>query len=168
MLTLGPAYFGDGSQLVHGIHMLPLMAPSTYLRPRGFVREEWDAFFALPVTTQSIPHTSAVHATFTSPFHSLGGARPASLHVATPGATESRTNVDVASSKRKEKAKADGAYVDGGWRGILFANLAIVDAKTAYGFFKDGVGGVWDERWIDVGATRSWYLVWCASLGGVR
>jgi endo-1,3(4)-beta-glucanase len=57
--------------------------------------------------------------------------------------------------------------VDGGWRGILFANLALVDAKAAYAFFKEGVNGVWDERWVDGGATRSWYLVWCAALGGV-
>lgn len=60
-----------------------------------------------------------------------------------------------------------GPYVDGGWKGVLFANLAIVDAKAAYTFFREGIGAVWDERWIDAGATRSWYLVWCASLGGV-
>ncbi|KAF2468624.1 endo-1,3-beta-glucanase Engl1 [Lindgomyces ingoldianus] len=56
--------------------------------------------------------------------------------------------------------------VPGGWRGILMANLAIIDAKTAWGFFKDGVMGSWDDRWIDGGASRTWYLVWCAGLGG--
>ncbi|KAF2800174.1 glycoside hydrolase family 81 protein [Melanomma pulvis-pyrius CBS 109.77] len=60
------------------------------------------------------------------------------------------------------------ALVAGGWRGILFANLALVDAKTAYTFFRDGVGGKWDESWIDGGASRTWYLVWCAGLGGGR
>jgi endo-1,3(4)-beta-glucanase len=70
--------------------------------------------------------------------------------------------------KWKEKGKGKGTPdVDGGWRGILFANLALVDAKAAYAFFKEGVNGVWDERWVDGGATRSWYLVWCAALGGV-
>ncbi|KAJ4371399.1 endo-1,3-beta glucanase [Neocucurbitaria cava] len=53
---------------------------------------------------------------------------------------------------------------DGGWRGILLANLALVDAKTSWAFFRDGVGGYWDERWIDGGASRTWYLLWAAAL----
>jgi len=62
----------------------------------------------------------------------------------------------------------DRALVPGGWRGILYANLALVDPKAAYTFFRDGVDNLWDESWIDGGATRSWYLVWCAGLGGGR
>ncbi|KAF2706273.1 glycoside hydrolase family 81 protein [Pleomassaria siparia CBS 279.74] len=62
----------------------------------------------------------------------------------------------------------DGALVPGGWRGILYANLALIDAKTAYTFFRDGIRGVWEEGWIDNGASRTWYLVWCAGLGGGR
>ncbi|KAF1845071.1 glycoside hydrolase family 81 protein [Cucurbitaria berberidis CBS 394.84] len=53
---------------------------------------------------------------------------------------------------------------DGGWRGILYANLALVDAKASFLFFRDGVGGFWDERWIDGGASRTWYLVWAAAM----
>lgn len=144
-------YFGDAPHLVHGIHMLPLAPPSAYLRPRAFVKEEWDAFFALPPAA-------------------FFGAQSSAFHPSTPQSSSSRP---VLSPKQSSATvtKADppvgGPYVDGGWRGVLFANLALIDAKTAYAFFRDGVGGMWDERWVDDGATRSWYLVWCASLGGV-
>ena len=60
---------------------------------------------------------------------------------------------------------SDGrANVEGGWRGILYANLALIDPKASYGFFRDGVNGFWDERWIDGGATRTWYLLWAAAM----
>lgn len=59
------------------------------------------------------------------------------------------------------------ANVEGGWRGILYANLATIDAKASYNFFRDGTNGQWDERWIDGGASRTWYLVLAAGLGGV-
>jgi endo-1,3(4)-beta-glucanase len=52
----------------------------------------------------------------------------------------------------------------GGWRGILYANLALIDPRASYAFFRDGVDGTWDERWIDGGASRTWYLVWGAGL----
>jgi len=89
--------------------MSPISPASTYLRPRHWVREEWD--------------------------HHFSNGR---------------------------------ALVDGGGRGILHANLAIVDAKASYAFFRDGVEGLWDERWIDEGGSRTWYLVWSAGLGGGR
>lgn len=54
--------------------------------------------------------------------------------------------------------------VEGGWRGVLYANLALVDPKASYAFFRDGVLGHWDERWIDGGASRTWYLVWAAAM----
>ena len=55
--------------------------------------------------------------------------------------------------------------LQGGWRGILYANLALIDPKASYSFFRDGIDGFWDERWIDGGASRTWYLVWAAALG---
>ncbi|KAL5471763.1 hypothetical protein PMIN07_001411 [Paraphaeosphaeria minitans] len=144
-------YFGDAPHLVHGIHMLPLAPPSAYLRPRTFVKEEWDAFFALPPASFFAPQSSA-------------------FHPQTPQTTSSRPVLapkqPSGTTVHKANPPTGGPYVDGGWRGVLFANLALIDAKTAYAFFRDGVGGVWDERWVDEGASRSWYLVWCASLGG--
>lgn len=105
-------YFGDTPALIHGIHMVPLNPASSYLRPRAFVKEEWDAMF---------------------------------------------------SDGRALKDGPDGA--DGGWRGILHANLALLDPKASLAFFRDGVGGYWDDAWIDGGASRTWYLVWAAGLG---
>ena len=53
--------------------------------------------------------------------------------------------------------------VQGGWRGILYANLALVDPKTAYRFFAQEH---FDYSWLDGGASRTWYLAFCAALGG--
>ncbi|OAL06307.1 endo-1,3(4)-beta-glucanase 1 precursor [Phaeosphaeriaceae sp. SRC1lsM3a] len=98
-------YFGSAPELIHGIHMVPISPPTTLLRPRQFVKEEWEAFF--------------------------------------------------------DKGRAN---VDGGWRGILYANLASLDPRASYAFFRDGINGFWDERWIDGGASRTWYLVWAAGM----
>lgn len=60
----------------------------------------------------------------------------------------------------------DNGRVDtvvGGWRGILYANLALVDPKTAYAFFAQTD---FDVSWLDGGASRTWYLAFCAGLGG--
>jgi endo-1,3(4)-beta-glucanase len=103
------AYFGSSPPLIHGIHMLPISPATAYLRPRAFVKEEWEKFF--------------------------------------------------------DNGRA--VAVEGGWRGILHANLALIDPRASYMFFRDGVNGFWDERWIDGGASRTWYLVWAAGLGEV-
>lgn len=55
--------------------------------------------------------------------------------------------------------------VEGGWRGVLAMNLALVDPKASLAFFRDGIDGVWDETWLDGGATRSWGMVWAMVLG---
>jgi endo-1,3(4)-beta-glucanase len=49
--------------------------------------------------------------------------------------------------------------VEGGWKGILYANLALIDAKRAWEFFSQGS---FDYSWIDGGATRTWYLAFAA------
>lgn len=54
--------------------------------------------------------------------------------------------------------------VGGGWRGILYANLALIDPCTAYNFFCQQN---FDWRWLDGGASTTWYLAYCAALGGV-
>ena len=49
--------------------------------------------------------------------------------------------------------------VEAGWRGVLYANLAIIDPKAAWNFFaKPG----FDYGFIDGGATRTWYLAFIA------
>lgn len=49
--------------------------------------------------------------------------------------------------------------VQGGWRGILYANYATVDPKAAYRFFSQGG---FDPAWLDGGASLTWYLCYSA------
>ncbi|KAL8766185.1 MAG: hypothetical protein Q9209_006950 [Squamulea sp. 1 TL-2023] len=53
--------------------------------------------------------------------------------------------------------------IQGGWKGILYANLALIDPKKSWDFFAQNE---FDERWIDGGASRTWYLAMAAGLGG--
>ncbi|KAF4457326.1 hypothetical protein F53441_716 [Fusarium austroafricanum] len=39
-------YFGDNIAYIEGIHMLPIVPSSAYIRKPSFVREEWDQYFA--------------------------------------------------------------------------------------------------------------------------
>ncbi|KAF5983798.1 glycosyl hydrolase family 81 [Fusarium coicis] len=39
-------YFGDQIAYIQGIHMLPIVPSSAYVRKPAFVREEWDEYFA--------------------------------------------------------------------------------------------------------------------------
>ncbi|CAJ2504847.1 Uu.00g122410.m01.CDS01 [Anthostomella pinea] len=50
--------------------------------------------------------------------------------------------------------------VDGGWKGILFGNLATVDPQAAWSFFTDKD---FDPSWIDGGASLTWYLAYAAA-----
>ena len=43
----------------------------------------------------------------------------------------------------------------GGWKGILYANLAIIDPTTAWKFFSQPD---FDVSWLDGGASLTWYL----------
>lgn len=54
--------------------------------------------------------------------------------------------------------------VVGGWKGVLYANLAIVDPVSSYNFFADPN---FDYGCLDGGASRTWYLAYAAGLGGV-
>ncbi|KAI9714619.1 MAG: hypothetical protein M1828_001156 [Chrysothrix sp. TS-e1954] len=80
---------------------------------------------------------------------------PASTLVRTP------TFVNQEWNQYFNNGRADKA--PGGWRGILYANLAITDPKTAYKFFSQQS---WDNGWLDGGASRTWGLAWSAGLGG--
>ncbi|KAF2801963.1 endo-1,3(4)-beta-glucanase [Mytilinidion resinicola] len=53
--------------------------------------------------------------------------------------------------------------VEGGWRGILYANLALVDPVSSYNFF---AADDFDYTYLDGGASRTWYLAYAAGLGG--
>jgi endo-1,3(4)-beta-glucanase len=53
--------------------------------------------------------------------------------------------------------------VTGGWKGILYSNLAIIDPATAYDFFTQPN---FDPTWLDGGASLTWYIALSAGLGG--
>ncbi|KAI9694962.1 MAG: hypothetical protein M1822_000579 [Bathelium mastoideum] len=52
---------------------------------------------------------------------------------------------------------------DGGWRGILYANLALIDPTTSFNWFNSPS---FNASYLDGGASRTWYLAWAAGLGG--
>lgn len=54
--------------------------------------------------------------------------------------------------------------VEGGWRGVLMANLAVLDPRTSWSFFTDAA---FDVAGLDGGASRTWYAVMAAALGGL-
>ncbi|CAD0014552.1 unnamed protein product, partial [Aureobasidium pullulans] len=59
---------------------------------------------------------------------------------------------------------SDGrADVDGGWRGILYGNLATIDPAASYAFFSNPD---FDPAYLDGGASLTWYLTYSAALGG--
>ena len=49
----------------------------------------------------------------------------------------------------------------GGWKGVLYANQAIIDPAEAYDFFNQPD---FNMTWIDGGATRTWYLAYAAGM----
>ena len=51
--------------------------------------------------------------------------------------------------------------VAGGWRGILYANLALIDPQTSYNYF---ASDSFDYGSLDGGASRTWYLAYSASM----
>lgn len=53
--------------------------------------------------------------------------------------------------------------VQGGWRGILYANLALVDPKAAWRWL---TGPAFKPEYLDGGASKTWYLALAAGLGG--
>ncbi|PYI04982.1 endo-1,3-beta-glucanase Engl1 [Aspergillus sclerotiicarbonarius CBS 121057] len=101
-------YFGSNLEYIQGIHMLPLLPSSSYVRRQNFVREEWNALFASNATDPA-------------------------------------------------------AAVTGGWKGVLYANLALIDPASSWEFFAQSN---FDYSWLDGGASRTWYLAFAAGMGG--
>jgi endo-1,3(4)-beta-glucanase len=51
--------------------------------------------------------------------------------------------------------------VAGGWKGVLYANLGIINPKAVWQFFSQSG---FDASWIDGGASRTWYLALAAGM----
>jgi endo-1,3(4)-beta-glucanase len=54
---------------------------------------------------------------------------------------------------------AQARTVNGGWKGILYGNLAIINPSAAFQFFSQPN---FDPSWLDGGASRTWYLAYAA------
>ncbi|KAK9390256.1 endo-1,3(4)-beta-glucanase [Lipomyces mesembrius] len=50
-----------------------------------------------------------------------------------------------------------------GWKGILYANLALFDPKSSYEFFSSSK---FSTNYLDSGASLTWYLAYAAGVGG--
>ncbi|KAK0125593.1 hypothetical protein ONS96_009428 [Cadophora gregata f. sp. sojae] len=75
--------------------------------------------------------------------------------------TRTRTFVQQEWDTYFSNGRANAA--EGGWKGVLYANLALIDPKAAWRFFsQEG----FDVSWLDGGASRTWYLALAAGLGG--
>ncbi|KAF1930337.1 glycoside hydrolase family 81 protein [Didymella exigua CBS 183.55] len=55
--------------------------------------------------------------------------------------------------------------IAGGWQGILYANLALIDPQTSYNYF---ASDNFDYGSLDGGASRTWYLAYSASMLNLR
>jgi len=53
--------------------------------------------------------------------------------------------------------------IEGGWRGILYSNYAIINPQAAWNFFSNPS---FDMTLLDGGASLTWYRAFTAALGG--
>ncbi|KAL1297329.1 hypothetical protein AAFC00_004876 [Neodothiora populina] len=80
-----------------------------------------------------------------------------------PFSTLTRTQKFVSEEWDKYFSSGRADSVAGGWRGMLYANLAIIDPRTSYLFFSRPN---FDMSLLDGGASLTWYLTWSAAMGG--
>lgn len=59
----------------------------------------------------------------------------------------------------RDGAPAPASRVQGAWKGILYANLAIVNPAASWDFFNQQN---FDSSWIDGGTSLTWYKVFAA------
>lgn len=53
---------------------------------------------------------------------------------------------------------------EGGWRGVLMANLALVNPKASWDWFTNPS---FDAAGLDGGASQTWYAAMAGALGGM-
>lgn len=77
------------------------------------------------------------------------------------GYTRSQNFIKEEWARYFDKGRVD--TVQGGWRGILYSNLALIDAKAAWKFFS---APTFKPEYLDGGASLTWYMTLAAGLGG--
>lgn len=80
-----------------------------------------------------------------------------------PASSITRTPTFVAEEWDAFFSDGRADQVDSGWKGILYANLALSNPQASYQFFSQPN---FDSAWLDGGASRTWYLAFAAGLGG--
>lgn len=78
-----------------------------------------------------------------------------------PSSTLTRKQAFVTEEWNTYFSDGRAATVTGGWKGILYANLAIIDPVTSYNFFANST---FDVSWLDGGASRTWYMALAAGM----
>jgi endo-1,3(4)-beta-glucanase len=76
-----------------------------------------------------------------------------------PSSTLTRTKKFVTEEWNTFFSNGRAEAVVGGWKGILFSNLAIIDPVRSFNFFNDAG---FDAGWLDGGASKTWYLTLAA------
>jgi endo-1,3(4)-beta-glucanase len=78
-----------------------------------------------------------------------------------PSSTLTRTQEFVSEEWNTYFDNGRADTVAGGWRGILYANLAIINPVASWQFFNQSG---FDASWLDGGASRTWYLALAAGM----
>lgn len=97
------------------------------------------------------------HTTFFSPdIEAIQGINMIPVHAPT-GLTRNKNYI----SEEWDAFFSDGRIdaIDNPWKGIAYAQYALVDPQAAWNFF---ASGSFQDKWIDGGASRSWYLAYAA------
>ena len=76
-----------------------------------------------------------------------------------PSSTLTRTQEFVTEEWNMYFSNGRANAVVGGWKGILYANLAIINPTAAWQFFSQSG---FDVSWLDGGASQTWYLAMAA------
>ena len=72
-----------------------------------------------------------------------------------PSSTLARTKEFVSQEWNMYFSNGRADQVVGGWKGILYANLAIINPMAAWQFFSHSG---FDASWLDGRANRTWYM----------
>lgn len=78
-----------------------------------------------------------------------------------PSSTLTRPTVFVTEEWAKYFSDGRAESVSGGWRGLLYANLALIDPVESWNFFTQSN---FDNSWLDGGASRTWYMALAAGM----
>lgn len=78
-----------------------------------------------------------------------------------PSSTLTRTKEFVSQEWDMYFSNGRADQVAGGWKGILYANLAIINPTAAWQFFSQSG---FDASWLDGGASRTWYMALAAGM----